>query len=194
MVKERTKPELRTYPNRLELAGYYSEDAADFYARYRLTYFSEKMDFQEIKSRRVKAYIDLRMAIEALLKAGICLRGERNLSGRPLVTKIRRYSHRIGDLADGALRKIADVEGRYIDALKKCDQVPIDLRYQFDAMQFRYPNELYYQTIGDDGWLRTLEEMIEFGHSRVQRALSRQSGVVSGRILAQEMVLRKRDY
>jgi len=64
----RRKPEMRTYPMRIELAGYYCQDATDFLGRYRLTFYSDQMDFQGVKSRRVKAYVDLRMALEALLK------------------------------------------------------------------------------------------------------------------------------
>ena len=59
---------------RLELAGNYADDAADFFHRYRVTFYSEEVDYQGIKSRRAKAYVDLRMALEALLKATLCLR------------------------------------------------------------------------------------------------------------------------
>src|SRR5947208_16149587 len=40
MVK--TFPETRAYPMRLELAGNYSDDAPDFYHRYRVTFYSEE--------------------------------------------------------------------------------------------------------------------------------------------------------
>jgi hypothetical protein len=43
MVKK--TPEARTYPMRLELAGFYSEDAADFLRRYRVTFYSGEIDF-----------------------------------------------------------------------------------------------------------------------------------------------------
>jgi hypothetical protein len=62
--------EKRTYPMRLELAGFYSNDATDFLRRYRFTFYSEEVDFQGVKSRRAKAYVDLRMALEAMSPAG----------------------------------------------------------------------------------------------------------------------------
>src|SRR5262249_10336613 len=96
MVKK--TPERRTYPMRLELAGYYADDAADFLRRYRGTFYSQEVDYQSIKSRRAKTYVDLRMALEALLKAALCLRSPYSLAGKPLVTKIRRYSHDIDQL------------------------------------------------------------------------------------------------
>jgi hypothetical protein len=81
-LKAKQKPEMRTYPMRLELAGYYCQDVFDFLRRFQLTFYSDKMDFQGVKSRRVKAYVDLRMALEALLKpSSVCARAATLLAG-----------------------------------------------------------------------------------------------------------------
>jgi hypothetical protein len=55
----------------LELADAYWRDAKDYVQRYQFTIKMEERDNWSIKSRRVKAYIDLRLAIETILKARI---------------------------------------------------------------------------------------------------------------------------
>ncbi len=192
MVKQ--APETRTYPMRLELAGYYSDDASDFFQRYRLTFYSDQMDFQGVKSRRIKAYVDLRMALEALLKAVVCLRAQRSLAGKPLVRMVRDYSHDVGRLKEDALKGV-DLDARYSEAIDGCRIAPVDLRYQFDAMIFREPDEgPYNETIGSDVWLRTLEEFVGTGLTRLRASIGRRSKIVSAQIVAQEAKDRPSDY
>ena len=168
----RDTPETRTYPMRIELAGFYVEDAFDFYRRFKFTFYSEQVDFQGVKSRRSKVYVDLRMAVEALLKAVICLRSPRGLAGKPLVKTIRKHSHNITTLKEEAFRGIA-LQTRYSDAVDKCSTAPVDLRYQFDAMNFRSGDDReYYDTIGSDAWLKTLEEFVDLGLKRLQSVLT----------------------
>jgi hypothetical protein len=191
MVKK--TPEMRTFPMRLELAGNYADDAADFFHRYRVTFYSEEVDYQGIKSRRAKAYVDLRMALEALLKATLCLRSSYTLAGKPLVTKIRRYSHDIDQLRKDALRGI-ELSTGYATAISKCNIAPVDLRYQFDAMDFRVPDDKnYYDTIGSSAWLKIIEEFVGVGLKRLRAALGRRSKVVPGNIAMQEL-RRPSDY
>jgi hypothetical protein len=186
-------PETRTFPMRLELAGNYSDDAADFYHRYRITFYSEEVDYQGIKSRRAKAYVDLRMALEALLKATICLRSPYTLAGKPLVKAIRGYSHDIEKLQKDALRGIK-LDAADVAAIAKCNIAPVDLRYQFDAMNFRVPiDAAYYETIGSTAWLKLLEEVVSIGLARLRAALGRRSKIVTGRIAIQELT-RPSDY
>jgi hypothetical protein len=118
-LRVKQTPEKRTYPMRLELAGYYCEDTFDFLRRYQLAFYSNQVDFQNVKSRRAKSYVDLRMALEALLKALICLRAPRDLSGKPLVRMILRYSHDTARLKTDALKGIR-LDARYGDAIDKC--------------------------------------------------------------------------
>jgi hypothetical protein len=186
-------PETRTFPMRLELAGNYSDDAADFYHRFRVTFYSEEVDYQGIKSRRAKAYVDLRMALESLLKATLCLRSPYSMAGKPLVKAIRAYSHDIGRLQKDALRGIK-LDETYSTAVSKCNIAPVDLRYQFDAMNFRVPNdENYYNTIGSTAWLKIIEEFVRMGLQRLQAALGRRSKIVPGSIAMQELK-RASDY
>ncbi|MHC2842816.1 hypothetical protein [Bradyrhizobium diazoefficiens] len=189
----KTFPEKRTFPMRLELAGNYSDDAVDFLHRYRVTFYSQEVDYQGIKSRRAKAYVDLRMALEALLKAILCLRSPYSLAGKPLVDSIRRYSHDIDRLKRAAFRGIKLNEGQAM-AIAKCNVAPVDLRYQFDAMNFRVPNDKnYYDTIGSSAWLKTIEEFVQVGLKRLRLALGRRSKVVTGRVAIQELK-RPSDY
>jgi len=191
MIKQ--SPETRTYPMRVELAGHYARDAADFLHRYRVTFYSREVDYQSSKSRRAKAYVDLRMSLEALLKATLCLRTPYPLAGKPLVTKIRGYSHDIDRLRIDALRSIK-LNEKYATAISKCSVAPVDLRYQFDAMNFRVPDDKnYYDTIGSNAWLKMIEEFIQVGLKRVQLALDRRSKIVSGDIAALELK-RQSDY
>jgi len=172
---------------RVELAGYYANDAADFLRRYRVTFYSEEVDFQGVKSRRAKAYVDLRMALEALLKATLCLRAPYALAGKPLVSKIRGYSHDIDRLRADALKNVR-VDPVYVAAISKCTIAPVDLRYQFDAMNFRCPDDRnYYDTIGSNVWLKTIEEFVETGTKRLRAALNRRSKIVPGSIAIQEL-------
>jgi hypothetical protein len=162
--------------------------------RYQLAFYSEKLDFQGVKSRRVKAYVDLRMALEALLKAVICLRAPRELAGKALVRMVRQYSHDTVRLKTDALKGVR-LDPRYSDAIDKCRIAPVDLRYQFDAMIFREPDDRdYYETIGSDTWLKTLEEFVEKGLARLNAALGRRSKIVPGSIAAVEAVDRPSDY
>lgn len=189
----KTFPETRTFPMRLELAGNYADDAADFFHRYRVTFYSQEVDYQGIKSRRAKAYVDLRMALEALLKAAVCLRSPYSLAGKPLVLKIRRYSHDIDQLRQDALKGIK-LTDRQTAAISKCNIAPVDLRYQFDAMNFRVPNDKnYYETIGSSNWLKTIEDFVQEGLKRLRMALGRRSKIVTGKIAIQELK-RPSDY
>ena len=150
-------------------------------------------DFQGVKSRRSKAYIDLRMAVEAILKAVICLRSPYSEAGKKLVTSVRRFGHKIDELQKVALSGMA-IDTRYLDAVAKCEAAPVDLRYQFDAKNYRMGDDRpYYDTIGSDAWLRTLEEFVETGLTRVQRALDRRSKFVSGDVAIAELA-RKNEF
>ena len=189
----KTFPETRTFPMRLELAGNYADDAADFFHRYRVTFYSQEVDYQGVKSRRAKAYVDLRMALEALLKATLCLRSPYSLAGKPLVTKIRRYSHDIDQLRQDALKGLK-LDDKQTKAISKCNIAPVDLRYQFDAMNFRVPNDKnYYQTIGSSDWLKTIEDFVQVGLKKLRTALGRRSKIVTGKIAVQELK-RASDY
>jgi hypothetical protein len=189
----KTYPEIRTYPMRLELAGFYSDDADDFLRRYRLAFYSEEINFQAKKSRRAKAYVDLRMALEALLKAIVCLRAPYGLAGAPLVKKIRGHSHNCDSLMSSAFEGI--LLGQQVrNDIAKCNIAPVDLRYQFDAMNFRSPDDRnYYETIGSNAWLKTMENFVEAGLKRIQPALNRRSKIVPGKIALEEL-RRPRDY
>jgi hypothetical protein len=83
------------------------------------------------------------MALEALLKATLCLRVPYSLAGKPLVSKIRSYSHNIDRLTTDALKGIR-LDALYATAISKSGIAPVDLRYQFDAMNFRIPDDKNY--------------------------------------------------
>ncbi len=178
LVREvKTSSKQRTHPTRIELARYYCEDAQDFLVRFRALFYARQKDFQAIKSRRAKAYLDLRLSIEALLKGMICLRASRRLCGRPLISTINRYRHNLSLLIRKALKGLR-IDAKYRVALRKCGLAPVGLRHSFDAMSFRPPDGRHYaQTVGSTVWLQLLEEFAERGIVRLKRpSIAAQSG------------------
>ena len=151
------------------------------------------MDFQGVKSRRAKAYVDLRMALEALLKSVICLRAPLGLAGKPLVKMVQRYRHNTERLKTDALKGI-HLDDRFSNAIDKCSIALVDLRYQFDAMDFRTPDDRdYYETVGSDAWLKILEEFVESGLTRLRTALSRRDKILNTADIREELC-RPSDY
>jgi hypothetical protein len=107
---------------------------------------------------------------------------------------VRQYSHDTERLKIDALKGLR-LDARYSEAIDKCRIAPVDLRYQFDAMSFREPDDRnYYETIGSDVWLKTLEEFVESGLARLNAALGRRSKIVPGSIVAVEVLHRPSDY
>src|SRR5438105_15396065 len=81
---------------RLEIANSFFLDATDLLTRYRLTteYFSA------IKSRRVKLFVDLRLAYECILKAYLAYFDEHASDRKILIRKVESFRHDVERLLD----------------------------------------------------------------------------------------------
>jgi hypothetical protein len=183
--------EKRARPNRIELANHYYKDAADFLNKYQLAWYSKELNFQGIKSRRMKVYVDLLMATETLLKAIVSLRSRYDNAGEPLVRELRRFNHCVSALAETALRKLKNADTA-LELLRRCDDAPVTFRYDFEATSARERDQqIYYATVGNDKWLGDLEQFVSTGVARLGKTLSRRSRIVEGRVIFEEMLSRK---
>ncbi|SRR5713226_665487 len=175
------KEEVRQSPNRLDVAGRFATDAADYLARFRCTYYSDDFDFQSIKSRRFKAFGDLRTAIEATLKGFIALRQPYSSGGKNLVHFVEKYGHKLERLSSEAIRLWrCEVSEEIKSKISECEKLPVGLRYSLDAFDYLEANEeIYYQTIGSSEWMKQVEELAEEARKRLQEMLSRRSKIVT---------------
>jgi len=178
--------------DRVQLAQWYFEDGQDYLKRYRVLFYSDSHDFQSIKSRRVKCYVDLRVTLEAILKSAICLAAKDEEDGETLLKRVKAYGHRIGELSKEAVPLLGGDES-VLAALAHCDEAPIDLRYQAEAVPFRSGDDRpYYATIGDDAWLATLERFAQNALDHLDASLRQFSKVVDARTLWDEILATKR--
>jgi hypothetical protein len=178
----------RPDPTRLRLAHHYWEDARDYLKRYKILFHSQEFDFQSIKSRRVKCYIDLRLAVEAVLKSALCLQSGWSDSGEPLVKRIKSYGHNIGKLQADALKRLK-IDKELVETINRCDTAEIVLRYQVEAVAFREGDDRdYYATIGSDKWLDTLEAFVAKAVEQIGKRLSKFSKPVDARTLTAKIL------
>lgn len=169
--------------DKFELAQSYFEDAADYLARYRALFYSQTMDHQGIKSRRVKCYIDLRLAVEATLKSAICYTASDEEDASKLLDRIVRFRHGITGLV-GEAQGFFGLGDQDRAALEKCDVAKIELRYQAEAIPFRTPDDrAYYDTIGNDPWLSKIEALVRQMMDSLNNELKKQSKPVSAKDL-----------
>lgn len=142
----------------LELSDGYWADALDYIQRYKLTVTSEVRDYWSPKSRRMKAYLDLRFAIEAYLKSRICLSTRAGSSREELLKELRGLSHNIGRLVQ---RSGLVLDSNLVEALKKCDEAPVYWRYEVEARASRAEDDSDYRsTVGNDVWMKMLEDFV----------------------------------
>jgi hypothetical protein len=172
------------------VAARFADDARDYLARFQCTFYSVRFEFQVVKSRRAKTYTDLRLAVEALLKAFVALRQPYSSGGKKLVSSIERGGHKLLPLSERAsnLWKIS-ISGDLLGLLRDCDELPIGLRYTLDAWDFREVREdIYYRTIGSDAWMKRLEVEVAATSKRLDQILGRRSRVLSGKELFAQMM------
>ncbi|WP_330114359.1 hypothetical protein SA496_20150 [Pseudomonas sp. JS3066] len=170
----------------VEIANDFFHDCQDFLHRYRLTVES----FYAVKSKRMKLFLDLRMAAECLMKAYLAYNVSPKLSRRETIGKIEKYSHKINKLA-------TDVKG-HIDAslwakiepfVQPLNALPVGLRYRLDGYDFRELNEeFYYSTVGSDDWLNALHAAIAESAEGLNKKLQNHSRIVTIEELLPELL------
>jgi hypothetical protein len=172
-------------PN-IEIANDFFHDCLDFLHRYRLTGDA----FYAIKSKRLKLFLDLRMAAECVLKAVIAYHLAPQTTRDSVICHVERFSHKICKLAADAQAQLEPETwsgiAPFIEAL---DALPVGLRYRLDGSDFRELNEeFYYATVGSDEWLDQLYSAVKLVADSLNVKLQSHSRVISGSELLKELL------
>ena len=180
---------MNEYPSHIEVSDHFYHDSCDLLSRFGSSFDGESVTFHSIKSRRMKCFVDLRMAMESVLKAYASYYCHSNLCGDKLVKKIENYRHHVEKILPKCNDYLPEEERvackRYCDDLAK---LPVGLRYKLDVMDFIDENEeIYYSTIGRDDWLTELKNNIRSIASCIGDALSKESRVISGEEIWKEL-------
>jgi hypothetical protein len=166
------------------MADAYWRDGQDYLRRFELVFNSEHQDHSSIKSRRVKAYIDLRMAVETTLKSLYCLDSKKSPNSTRNILKYE-FKHNIAELAKAVG---LDINSKEFAALKKCERAPVHWRYEVEARQSRSNDERdYYDTVGEDSWIAILIDFVTRMLRQIDGRLKTFSRVVSAAEVADEM-------
>lgn len=172
-------------PN-VEVANDFFHDCLDFLHRYRLT----EGAFYAIKSKRLKLFLDLRMAAECVLKAVAAYHLAPDTSREAAIHHVERFKHRIAKLAGDTKARLEPEPWASLEPfIEKLDALPVGLRYRLDGSDFRELNEeLYYETVGSDEWLDQLYSAVELVADSLDSKLQSHSRVISGAELIKEIL------
>jgi hypothetical protein len=170
-------------PKNVRVADHYFHDACDLTRRYEITID----EWFAVKSKRVKCFIDLRIAYECILKAVIVyFAGEDDK--KKSIKLAESFGHRVNSLEEEAGKYFTgEFEVKlYSDALAS---LPVSLRYKLDTFDFIDANEeYYYKTIGSDRWMNNLCEYIKTITAWVDSLLQSHSKIISGSIPIEELL------
>jgi len=178
-----------TRPTHVEVADHFYHDSVDLLKRYEHCFNSESPDFSSIKSRRMKCFIDLRMAMESALKSVISYYCHSNIQGKKLVRKVENYRHHMEKLQSAASPHLPEEILEGVSSV--CDQfqcLPVDLRYRLDVMDFISNREdEYYNTIGSDTWMDSTAGTVWNVSKFIGKKLNTESRILSGSELLEEL-------
>ncbi len=171
---------------RLEIANSFFLDATDLLTRYRLTaeYFSV------VKSRRVKLFIDLRLAYECILKAHLAYFDEQTSDRKMLIRKVELFRHNVekllGDITPFLSEHLVQ-RGQLLN--KELALLPISLRYYLDVCDFiEAQNDHFYATVGRDSWMEEFAEFVRVLIDQMNENLQSHSRIVGGDELWDAMI------
>lgn len=171
---------------RVEIANSFFLDAIELLTRYRLTteYFSA------IKSRRVKLFVDLRLAYECILKAHLAYFDEQSSDRKMLIRKVESFRHDIERLLGDIIPFLSEhlvQRGQLLN--KELALLPISLRYYLDVCDFlEAQNDHYYATIGRDSWMEGFAEFVRALIDQMNKNLQSHSRIVGGDELWDAMI------
>ena len=170
----------------IQIADNYFNDSIDLLFRYKLTFDH----FSFVKSRRVKAFIDLRMSFECILKASVSYFAHINGERRCIIRKIEGYGHRVDKLAEVFSQYMSERHAVSVsEFVADLRQLPMGLRYKLDCFDFLEAKEdLYYRTVGSDTWLQNLYECTKSICDWLNEHLKRHSRIINGAELWEELV------
>ena len=169
-----------TRPTHIEVADHFYHDSIDLLKRYEHCIESEFPDFSSLKSRRMKCFIDLRMAMESALKSVVSYYCHSNLQGKKLVQKVENYRHHMDKLKPAALPHLPEEVVESVSSV--CDQLqslPVGLRYRLDVMDFiSNREEEYYNTIGSDTWMDSTAGTVWGVSKFIGKELNKESRII----------------
>lgn len=170
----------------VEVANYFFHDCLDFLHRYKVTVDA----FYAIKSKRLKLFLDLRMAAECVLKAVAAYHLADDTSRGAAIRHVERFSHKIAKLAaDTQIRLEPETWARFEPFVEQLDALPVSLRYCLDGGDFRELNEdFYYATVGSDEWLDGLYRVVKLISDSLNVMLQCHSRLLSGAELVDEIL------
>jgi len=177
-----------TRPTHVQVANHFYHDAIDLHARYSVCEASEQPEFYSSKSRRMKCFIDLRMAMESVLKSVVTYYCHSDSQGKKLVQKVENYRHHIAKLIKKALYHLPEeLRDKTSTLCTELDELPVGLRYRLDVMSFNRNNQrLYSETVGCDTWMGSTSETIKLIADFIGKELNKESRILSGSDLKEE--------
>ena len=179
-----------TRPSHKEVSNHFWHDARDLLIRFKYCFDSEGPLFQTPRSRRMKCFIDLRMAMESILKSIVTYYAHDDLCGEKLVKEIENYRHHLHKLLPKALPHIPSDEQKTCE--KFCEQLgllPVGLRYRLDTVDFRdMHREFYYETIGGNLWMYKLYEHLNAVTEYIGKELGKGRTILTPAELKEEVM------
>lgn len=168
-------------PTHIEIADHFFNDATDLLIRFRYCFKSDGPRFDIPHSRRVKCFIDLRMAMESILKGYAAYYVHSEISGKKLIRRVEKYSHHVEKLSSSCKAHLPLPYSSKTNVM--CEQLsnlPVGLRYRLDATDFKENRtNKYYDTIGSDSWLDELATVVEGITKHFGKELNKESRIVS---------------
>ena len=173
-------------PESIGVAEDFCHDCYDLLQRYKLTIEA----FFGVRSKRLKCFVDLRMAAECILKAHAAYYLMQELSRREVVKSVEGYGHRLGRLGGDVSKSVAaDKWAALAPFIEQLDRLPVGLRYRLDVFDFRGVNEeFYYATVGSDAWLDNLHDAIEAVANDFREQLSTHDRILTGEDVWEELL------
>lgn len=184
-----------TRPTHVQVANHFYQDAFDLHARYSVCEVSKHPEFYSSKSRRMKCFIDLRMAMESALKSVVTYYCHSDKQGEKLVKKVESYKHHIEKLIKKALEHLPeDLRDKANTLCTELHKLPVGLRYRLDVMSFKRNNSnLYSETVGSDTWMKNTSQTIKSITDFIGKELNKESRILSGEALKEEYFASKYD-
>jgi hypothetical protein len=169
----------------VEIANDFFHDAGDLLHRYHLTVDH----FYKIKSKRLKLFLDLRMAAECILKAYpayFLMDGARR---EEVIRRVEAYGHNVKKISTDVQPTISPELWAVFDHfVEQLAVLPVGLRYRLDGADFRELNEdFYYETVGSDSWMEALHDAVRGLREALNGHLVGHSRILSGDDLWEEL-------
>lgn len=179
-------------PCSLDVACDFFHDSEDLLQRYKLTI----EHFHAVRSKRLKCFVDLRMAAECILKAHAAYYLMQSLDRKEVIRRLEKYSHHVKQMSDEVGQFIAEEKWLVLyPFIEQLDQLPVGLRYRLDVFDFRDENEdFYYQTVGSDDWLDNLHDAIAAVAEDFNVQLATHDRIVTGEDVWQELMASEGQY